>query len=133
MWKVLVADDNFSNRRLIIKILESRAKCDVAANGEEALEAYNLSLKENTPYDIILLDFAMPGMDGMEVLKKIREREKGAGIKPGKEAPVMMITAYREPFSDAFKSGCDDFISKPINPDRLIERIEKLLERKKKI
>ncbi|MCK5707176.1 MAG: response regulator [Candidatus Aureabacteria bacterium] len=129
MWKILVVDDNFSNRKLILKILEGRAICDVAANGEEALEAYNISIKDNKPYDLILLDIQMPDVDGMQVLQKIREEEKTAGVKVGKEIQIIMVTAHREPFFDAFKKGCDDYINKPIRPDMLIERIEKRLNK----
>ena len=129
MWRVLVVDDNFSNRKLILKILKGISDCDVAANGKEALEAYELSLKEKRPYDIILLDIAMPGMDGMEVLKKLREKEEKSGIKLEKKIPVIMVTAHREPFFDAFKKGADDYISKPIRPEMLIERMKRLLKK----
>lgn len=132
MWKILVVDDNFSNRKLILKILQGKAQCDVAASGPEALEAHELSLREKTPYDLILLDFAMPGMDGMEVVQKIRQQEEKAGIPFSKNIPVIMVTAYREPFFDAFKKGCDDYISKPIRPEHLIERIEKIVREKGK-
>jgi len=129
MWRVLVVDDNFSNRKLILKILVGIADCDVAASGSEALEAYDMCMKEKRPYDIVLLDIAMPGMDGMEVLKKLREKEEGYGItKVEKKIPVIMVTAHREPFFDAFKEGCDDYINKPIRPEMLIERMERLLK-----
>ena len=108
-------------------MLKGKANCDVAANGVEAIEAFNLSIEDKRPYDIILLVIAMPGMDGMEVLKKIREQEEASGLKEKNKIPVMMVTAHREPFSDAFKKGCDDYISKPIRPDHLIERMERLL------
>ena len=130
MWRILVADDNLSNRKLIIEILEGKALCDTATNGQETLDAYNLSLKECRPYNLILLDIKMPDMDGIEVLKEIREHEKNTGVKVGKEIPIIMVTAHRESFSDAFKVGCDDYIIKPIRPNMLIEKIEKLLESK---
>ncbi|MBN1521910.1 MAG: response regulator [Candidatus Aureabacteria bacterium] len=125
MWKILLVDDNFSGRKLVMKTLEGKAKCDIATNGNEALQAYELSLKENKPYDVILLDIEMPEVDGLEVLKRIRQKEEESGVKRGQEIPIIMLTVHREPFSDAFKKGCDDYIVQPIRPDFLIERIEK--------
>lgn len=129
MWKVLVVDDNFSNRKLVLKILRGKGDCDIAASGSEALEAYDISIEDNRPYDIILLDIAMPGMDGLEVLKKIRGKEDQSRVKLEKKIPIIMVTAHREPFFEAFKTGCDDYINKPIRPEMLIQRIEKHLNK----
>ena len=127
MWKVLVVDDDFVNRKLLTAILNGRAKCDVAANGQEALEAYRYSLKQNTPYDIILLDIAMPDVNGIEVLKTIRKMEEENGVKFGEGIPIIMVTAYKEPFLQAFNKGCDDYILKPIDGEQLIVKIEEKL------
>ena len=123
MWKILVVDDNFANRQLILEILRNFAVCDVAVNGREAIEAYNQSLQK-TKYDLILLDIAMPEIDGLEFLKMLRDNEAKAGIFEGEGLPVIMVTAYREPFIEAFNQGCDDYILKPIDPDKLIKKIK---------
>jgi len=128
MWRVLVVDDEEANRRLLIEILKDRAECKTATNGQEALEVYDRAVKENSRFDIILLDIAMPGMDGMEVLKKIRGAEADAGIKLGEGIPIIMVTAYKTPFLEAFDAGCDDYIIKPINPKTLIAKIEEKVE-----
>lgn len=124
MWKALVVDDNFVGRKLLTEVLKGRAQCDNAANGKEALEAYQIAVKEKTPYDIILLDIAMPDMSGVEVLEKIRQDEESRGIQLGKGVPVIMVTAHREPLCDSFNKGCDDYILKPIQADALIKKIE---------
>lgn len=124
MWKVLVVDDEFVNRKLILEILKERAECDQAINGAEALTAYKGAIKARRPYDVILLDIAMPDIDGLTVLQKIRIMERKAGISFGAGVPIIMITAYKEPFLDAFHKGCDDYILKPINADDLIAKIE---------
>ena len=129
MWRILLVDDNFSSRKLAMKTLEGKAVCDIATNGPEALDAYDISFNENRPYDLILMDIEMPEMDGIEVLNKIREKEVSAGVLPGKEIPIIMLTVHREPFTKAFKKGCDDYIVQPIRPDFLIERIEKHLKK----
>ncbi len=129
MWKVLVVDDEFVNRKLIIEILKDKAICDAAENGTEALAAYTSAIRDDAAYNVVLLDIAMPDMDGIEVLTKIRGMEKEAGIQLGDGIPVIMVTAYKEPFMQAFNQGCDDYIVKPINKDDLISKIEEKMLR----
>ena len=123
MWRILIVDDNFSNRKLLLDILEDHARCDVAANGREAIDAFNQSVPD-TPYQLILLDIAMPEVNGLEVLKMIRDAEKKSGIELGDGIPVIMVTAYKQPFIEAFDRGCDDYILKPIDPDELVQKIK---------
>lgn len=123
MWKVLIVDDDFVNRKLLAEILKDKADCDVAADGQEAIEAYELSLSNTSQYDVVLLDIAMPGTDGLDVLNYIREKEESMGVLLGCGLPIIMVTAYKEPFLDAFNKGCDDYVLKPINADHLIHKI----------
>ena len=126
MWKVLVVDDEPINRKLLIEILGDQAACDVAGDGKEALDAFRSSLKSE-PFDIILLDISMPDMDGVEVLRIIRELEEERGVRLGSGIPVIMVTAYTAPFMTSFKEGADDYILKPVDPDQLLAKMEKLL------
>jgi len=131
MWKALIVDDNKTNSELLVDTLDNKAVCTVANSGEEALVIYNRSVEENKPFDFILLDVAMPGLDGLDVLKVIRAKESSRGIQLGYGVPVIMVTAYKEPFMEAFNRGCDDYILKPIDPDKLLSKIsEKLSTRK---
>ena len=125
-------DDNFVNRKLIMEIFRDKAECDLAANGVEAIEAYNLSNRNNTPYDAILLDIAMPGMDGVEVLKLIRDNEGKVGIPLGRGVPIIMVTAHKQPFVDSFKEGCDDYVLRPIDARELMDKIKKAMGKKNK-
>ena len=127
MWKILVADDEFVNREIISEMLRGKAECAGVANGREAIEAFNFANKSGKPYDAILLDIAMPVMDGMEVLKRIRENEKIAGIPPGKGMPIIMITLHKSPVVESFNSGCDDYIVKPIKAGDLLNKIKNML------
>lgn len=126
MWKILVVDDNYENRELIAEILRDVAKCDVASNGKEAIDSYNASLQEN-PYDLILLDIEMPEINGLELLRKIRQSEEAADIPLGEGVAIIMVTAHKKPFLDAFYQGCNDYLIKPIDPQKLIQKIEKKL------
>jgi two-component system chemotaxis response regulator CheY len=126
MWRILIVDDNFLNRKLLLAILEKYAVCDIAANGREAIEAFNNSLHADR-YDLILLDIAMPEVNGLDVLKMIRENEAKSGIELGDGIPVIMITAYKQPCIEAFERGCDDYILKPVVAHELIEKIKNKL------
>ena len=132
MWKVLVVGDNFGNRQLLIEVLGDKAKCDSAGNGREAVEAYNLSVRNKKPYDVILLDIAMPEMDGMEFLKLVRDNERAAGVVAGDGVLIIMITAFDKPFMQAFNSGCDDYVLKPVQGDDVISKITAKLALRKK-
>lgn len=132
MRKILVVDDTEMNSELLVETLCEVAHCDVRANGTGALEAFNQAVAAKAPYDLILLDIAMPDMTGIEVLKVIRADEKARGIKLGSGVPIIMVTAYKEPFMDAFNGGCDDYILKPIDVDKLIAKIEEKIPLDKK-
>ena len=88
-------------------------------NGEEALE----KLASN-PVDLILLDVMMPGMDGFEVIRKIREDYSYRLI------PIILVTALREAEDrvKGIEAGCDDFISKPLDETELLARVSSLLK-----
>jgi len=128
MWNILVVDDNFINRKLVVQTLMPYAICDVAANGNEAIVAYDLSVQNDMPYDLILLDVSMPEVDGLDVLKQIRSKEKMCGIDKAAGIPIFMLTAYTEPRNDAQDEGCNLYILKPIQADDLIAKIKEFLK-----
>ena len=123
MRRILIVDDNFENRQLLAEILREVTECDFAATGKEAIDAYNLSLKKGDPYSLILLDIELPGMNGLEILEKIRESEKHAGIPLGEGITIIIVTAYEKRFLEAFNRGCDDYILKPIDTTILLNKI----------
>lgn len=128
MWKVLVVDDNFLNRQLFVDTLEDLAQCEVAVNGKEAMDKYTASLS-GKKYDLVLLDIAMPEVNGIEFLKMLRDDEKARGLQTEARLPVIMVTAYRQPFIEALDRGCDDYILKPIDPDVLVKKIKDRLNK----
>jgi CheY-like chemotaxis protein len=122
MIKVLIAEDNAVNRELLRELLEGRGFAVVeACDGEEALHA----LEQMQP-DVLLLDIGMPKLDGLAVMRKIRENPRLALL------PVVAVTAYamqgdREKILNA---GFDGYISKPVNSRSLGDEIERLLNKK---
>jgi adenylate cyclase len=115
--RVLVVDDEPANVRLLEAILTSRGyDVPTASSGEQAL---NL-IAEASP-DLVLLDIVMPGLDGYEVCRRIREQTDTAYL------PVVMVTASGdEQKVKALEAGADDFLTKPVNQSELLARVASL-------
>ncbi len=126
MWKILVVDDVETNRQLLIEVLGDKAKCGQASDGSQAFEIYDTGI-DSEKYDLILLDVDMPEVNGIEFLQKLRAKEESEGIPLGDGIPVIMVTAHKESFIDAFNQGCDDYILKPIDGDKLLTKITEKL------
>lgn len=119
--KLLIVDDEPNVRYVLERILTKEGYgISTASNGEEALKMLN-----STIYDLVISDIQMPGMTGVELLKKTRE------ISP--DTVVILITAYAstETGSEAMRTGAYDFITKPFNNNEINVTIKNALEKKK--
>ena len=117
---ILVVEDGQSQREILQEFLkENHYDVSEAENGEIALELLNRNY-----FDLLLIDYKMPGMDGMELLKSVKR------INP--EIDVIMITAYGtvETAVQAMKAGAADYITKPIELDELLILIDRISERR---
>ncbi|WP_168796655.1 response regulator [Cognatitamlana onchidii] len=112
-FRVLVAEDNLTNQKVIKFLLERQgAECTFAHNGVEALELYKI-----LDFDLIFMDIYMPDMNGYEATKYIKETEK---FKTS-QTPIIGVSAsaFKDDIEKAKDSGIDDFLSKPIEVKRL--------------
>lgn len=119
MKKILVADDEARIRRLVCDFLKNAGFETVeAADGNEAIDNFF----ECGDIDLVICDIMMPGADGWEVCRKIRESAS---------VPFLMLTARSQEFDElmSFESGADDFVTKPFSPTILVKRVEALLKR----
>ena len=126
--KCLIVEDDFTARKLMQIYLSEFGKCFVAVNGKEAVQAVTQAFDEDEPYDLIALDIMMPEMDGIEALKAIRNLEKERGITGLDTVKVIMTTAkgQSQDIFDAFNTGCEAYLIKPIRKPDLIDEIRKL-------
>jgi len=119
MQKILIAEDDYKLRQVFVRALSREGyTIKAVSNGQEALGALDQDY-----YNLIITDIMMPVMDGYELVRELRE----AGIT----IPVLMITA-KDAFDDmrqGFRSGSDDYMTKPVNINEMILRVEALLRR----
>jgi len=118
---VLVVDDEPDLAELVRYNLEKNGfKCDIAAGGEQALDA----LRKSAP-DLVLLDLMLPGVDGLDVLRRIRAQRSSAQL------PVILVTAKGGEADRivGLELGADDYIVKPFSPRELVARVKAVMRR----
>ncbi len=119
MATILVIDDEKSIRNTLQEVLEYEShKVDQATNGSEGIEMF-----DKGEYDVVLCDIKMPGMDGIEVLEKLHERNR--------DIPIIMISGHGniDTAVEAIKKGAYDFIEKPLDLNRLLVTMRNATER----
>jgi DNA-binding response OmpR family regulator len=125
MTTVLVVDDEPDIRELIIwKLSQAGFSTCAASDGEEALAVATGAAGGGRP-DLILLDWTMPKLSGIDVCIALRENPDTAGI------PVILLTARAQAseVEGGFAAGADDYIVKPFSPRELLGRVEAVLAR----
>ncbi len=126
--RVLIVEDELFGRVFLQQLLKGYGTCDMATNGEEAVDMYYKAKASGEPYELICLDVIMPVMDGFEVLKTIRESEEKEGISKEEKTKIVMTTALKEEkdVRAAFELGCTVYCEKPIEPAKFWNVLRKL-------
>ncbi|WP_321505446.1 response regulator [uncultured Methanoregula sp.] len=120
MTKVLVIEDNEANRYLISFILKGAGYDVIAAiTGEEGV---GMAIHDNP--DLVLMDIQLPGIDGYEATQRIRASPAGEKI------PIIALTSFAMAGDRgrALAAGCTGYVEKPVNPDTILDEIQKFLK-----
>jgi len=118
--KVLVVDDNATSMSILQEMLESFSfKVSLAASGEEGIAELESASKDK-PFELVIMDWKMPGMDGIEASQQIKDHKNLSKIPP-----IIMVTAYgrEEVMQQAEEVGLEGFLLKPVNPSMLFDTI----------
>ncbi len=124
--RVLIADDHFLIRQFVRRTLidAGMANIDMAGSGNEAIDMLGAALTANTPYNLVFLDWNMPGLSGIDVLNYAR-------AKPAyQNAAIVMFTAESEKSNimKAIKLGATSYVLKPISPVDLNKKVRELID-----
>ncbi len=125
--RILLAEDNTVNRKLAMHLLEKFGfQVDAVANGLEAVNALEIA-----PYDLVLMDVQMPEMDGLEATRAIRDPKSAVRDR---QIPIIAMTAHamKGDREMCLRSGMDDYVSKPIQPEQLFSAIQRQIQGPKK-
>lgn len=118
--RVLVVDDNLTNRVILQEMLQSwRMKPEVASSGPQAIQLIQAALSRKEAYGLFLLDLSMPDMDGFTLIKKIKE------IEGAREVPIIILTSADRvgDLQQAKELGAQGYLVKPVRPSDLLDTI----------
>ncbi|MEQ1785175.1 MAG: response regulator, partial [Hyphomonadaceae bacterium] len=120
--RILLAEDNAVNQKLALRLLQQMGyRADVASNGVEAIECV-----ERQPYDVVLMDVQMPEMDGLEASRRITGK-----WQPHERPRIVAMTAnaMQGDREECLAAGMDDYVTKPIRVDALVESLLRVAQR----
>ncbi len=128
MMKVLIVEDDPTNRFVMARILRPAGEIATATTGVEAVAAVTAALELDEPYQLICLDIMMPEMDGQEALRRIRQLEDDYELDWDRRARILMTTASTDlrDVIAAFEGLCDGYVVKPIEKAKFIAELHKV-------
>jgi len=127
--KILVAEDNRVNQIVIEKLIHNFGHhCEMVENGELALQRYKEVINSQQRFDLILLDYEMPIMNGLEAVRAIREFE----VQTADKTPVIALTAHvlKKQLDECIAAGMDGYLTKPIDQAKLYQLCLQVAQRK---
>ena len=121
--KVLIVEDIVTYQRFLERIFEGKAECDFADNGDEGMASFIKAHQDGKPYDLIFLDIMLSGMNGFEILEKIRKIEGHQ-----KDVKIIMTTSLADDNSvvKVMQLGCDSYLVKPFRMEDVKANLKKL-------
>jgi HD-like signal output (HDOD) protein/FixJ family two-component response regulator len=126
--RILIVDDEMVSCTKLELIMEYFGDCQSVDHGDDALAAFHEAHRAGDPFNLIMLDINLPGMDGIQLLSAIRNAEKELNIEKSHRAKILMISSYRDKnrIVACIQSGCDDYIGKPFDLDLIRNKLGRL-------
>jgi two-component system chemotaxis response regulator CheY len=127
--KILIVEDDFISRRNLKELFGALGECDIAINGQEAIDSFIHAHQVKRPYELICMDLMMPVVDGMAALQAIRQKEKEMKIPPGLTVKVLMTTAVDDPrtvIKSFYEGEATSYIVKPVTRQKLVNELRQL-------
>jgi two-component system chemotaxis response regulator CheY len=126
--KTLIVEDELTSRVIMEKFLSPHGKVTICLDGDEGLKAFASALNSPEPFDLVCMDFMLPGIDGRDALARIREMEEKKGSPPSARAKVIMTTGLSNidtEYGDV-KAMSNAILIKPIRKDVFLETLREL-------
>ena len=130
--RILVVEDDFTSRQLLVSALSKFGECHVAKDGAESVEAVNKSfdMLPLMTYDLICMDVQMPNMDGTDAVKMIREIERQHDVEGTEfESVIIMVSSVEDPkviMKSCYKCGANHYFVKPLDLHQMNRQLQKL-------
>ncbi len=117
--KILICEDDFASRKFLVTFLSKYHDCDNSKDGYEAFNKYTKAIEDKKPYEVIFLDIMLPKVDGIKVLKSIRDIEKKN--KNILKCKIIITSALydEKTVKECYDAGCDEFLSKPLKIEKI--------------
>jgi len=126
--KALIVEDDFTSRMILQRFLSPYGSCDIAVDGNEAVQAYQMAWDENKPYDLICMDIMLPNMNGLDAIEYIRNLETSLAGKYHKKVVIIMTTSKddKEDVKNSMEKGANWYLLKPVNKQILLNKLREL-------
>lgn len=128
--RFLIVDDDESIHLYLRAILAPHAQCYSAMTGEQGVELFDAAQADGQPYDVIMMDILMPGMDGHQAAETMRAREKSLGITELHQFQLVMITSLVDDTNVSkafFNTQATCYIVKPLNKENVLDELRRNL------
>ena len=126
--RILIVEDEEVSQLVLEGLLETYGAISLAADGKDALLKVFESLKDNKPYELIMMDINMPRENGVECLKMIRMFEELKGLSFEDSSRIIMTTSFTDSKTilSAYREQCEAYIVKPVTEDSLVKEMTRL-------
>ena len=127
MKRILIVDDEEMILKVTVKTFEKYGTCKAVTNGKDTLRIFKQAFENDEAFQLVILDLSLEDIEGLDVLKAIRKLEFENAVDPGEGAVIIVVTGNNEKnmVKECIKSGCNDYILKPLKPEIVRKKLER--------